>query len=658
MENATLPVNQNLLTDSEGASAWHLARNAVLSGSEYVNRSDPRVVVWDTALRKIISGFLAAAQLKFSDLVRIDLREVCRQSVAAVYGEQAALDMVTVPAAHHSLLHCDDAETLSALRKRQLQHTLAKKGRPARTTTRFGTNVTWEVRIGSVVIPVSVVLLDTGSDLDHIQVTTLEAAWKAATTAELPKETIAVLNITGARSTISRLTERSEITLMPGTPQRMTVYSRLGLMQGSELPTLIIGAPTASRMHMNVNLGLWHVEYTNMPWLANPPRYTLQLQGSQSRRQQSTVSALPKSFIPVRYQGLLAVDCADESLPMDCRGLRRRVIARLGGETPQLIRPQAMDPYMPQLLLMAGDVESNPGPVGLDTDSDEEGTDVVSHENMNARCSYNRFARPNPSVIRLRKRPGGVTGYSYHRNGYSYTRSDSLPGTREHGTREEFADNINQAQMEIDDLCIQGLNGDPLTANWVTPGDWSINADGTLSADCNVVDLREIHGGKECRELVPIAHFHEWKINRILVREPPMMNTPSSNHEQIVMNIMLGIRLGPECYRPGLRHCTHISASDLPSLLPAPQIVRYGPVLYPHEKTAGAHEADGNLAEDPRFHFMDSRQQVLLWALRPPDPRPRPAYCHMVTCDCSGDLDGRGRADGIEYSTDSYDKGK
>ena len=312
---------------------------------------------------------------------------------------------------------------------------------------------------------------------------------------------------------------------------------------------------------------------------------------------------------------------------------------------------------MPQLLLMAGDVESNPGPVGLDTDSDEEGTDVVSHENMNARCSYNRFARPNPSVPRLRKRPGGVTGYSYHRNGYSYTRSDSLPGTREHGTREEFADNINQAQMEIDDLCIQGLNGDPLTANWVTPGDWSINADGTLSADCNVVDLREIHGGKECRELVPTAHFHEWKINRILVREPPMMDIPSSNHEQIVMNIMLGIKLGPKCYRPGLRHCTHISASDLPSLLPAPQIVRYGPVLYPHEKTAGAHEADGNLAEDPRFHFMDSRQQVLLWALRPPDPRPRPAYCHMVTCDCSGDLDGRGRADGIEYSTDSYDKG-
>ena len=334
MENATLPVNQNLLTDSEGASAWHLARNAVLSGSEYVNRSDPRVVVWDTALRKIISGFLAAAQLKFSDLVRIDLREVCRQSVAAVYGEQAALDMVSVPAAHHSLLHCDDAETLSALRKRQLQHSLAKKGRPARTTTRFGTTVTWEVRIGSVVIPVSIVLLDTGSDLDHIQVTTLEAAWKAATTAELPKETIAVLNITGARSTISRLTERSEITLMPGTPQQMTVYSRLGLMQGSELPTLIIGAPTASRMHMNVDLGLWHVEYTNMPWLANPPRYTLQLQGSQSRRQQSAISALPKSFIPVRYQGLLAVDCADESLPMDCRGLRRRVIARLGGKHP------------------------------------------------------------------------------------------------------------------------------------------------------------------------------------------------------------------------------------------------------------------------------------------------------------------------------------
>ena len=678
METVVLPVNQQLLTNGPGdAQAWNSARTAVFSGAEYMDRSDPYVLAWDTGSRKLIASFLAGAQFKFSDFAHIDLRDIFRRAVAAVYGEQAAISMTPAPATNHSLVQPPGNGDAQTLRERQLAYGRIQNGQPKRMTTRFHSSVKWQIRVGLVTLPATMVLLDSGSDVDHFQRKVLQDAWYSATSSDLPTESIEVLNITGARSTISRLTERSEITLMPDTPQQMTVSSRLALMDGAELPTLIIGAPTAGRMMMRLDLGRWHVEYTNMPWLAHPPRHFLRLRGCPPRVQQqsSAVSALPRSYIPIRHYGLTAyvLDSAFAATASHRQGPTLRF-------SPSVHIEEYDDPHMPQLLLMSGDVESNPGPSHSGTDEDDSGADDdMAAADSNGGTDQDEGVDEDMDSIgsdsggteSLPESTDNATDYGcwellnsrteYFSPSYFNTtsRMGSLNATREHGSLAETADRMNRA----DKRCIvQGSDGDPLSRNWVP--------------HARVSDLREIHGGAACREPAPKPCPGIYPVTR-LRHLCPAINEFWVHRAQPPGRIDFPfIHLTVSYYRRGLHRSDTISARDLPSMLPEPLPLLRGPTLYRHEAAAGDHPADGNHSNDKGFHMrgIPFGTQRFLWALRPPSPRPRMYYSHHVTtnlqfsltssvklCHPSHQLQNSdhdlGPADGIIYGNYCYGTG-
>ena len=283
-------VEAELLMDTspESATAWQRARTMALQGHATDGR-DPRATAWQVALKRAAQLWAAQANLQWADYCQLDIRRLFREAVRAQYGDGAAQEvsavrMPEVPAitASHGTAGVSPveparktAEAAVSASPPQAELLKAWQGQMAQRGVRSVTLLDPSVaRITVGGVPALNTLADTGSNRPMLHRRLL----KQLTGVEVDPRGLAINNISGQSSWMSRTKDELTIAVGVGTDQVVDYTQRWLIMEGENLPDVLLDTQTMAMLGgMTLHMAEWEVTYSTEPWDAEAPRRVIPL---------------------------------------------------------------------------------------------------------------------------------------------------------------------------------------------------------------------------------------------------------------------------------------------------------------------------------------------------------------------------------------------